>query len=159
MDLIEAKRLARSLMRESHLFGMTFDFDRSVTSFGKCHFKRNTYLGTITPFKITLSKVLTENASPEQVRETMLHEIAHAVAGYEAGHGAAFRSVARSLGIPGNRCGVATVEQKAAIAELHKWGTYCSHCRKPGTSRFHRKPRANRICATCKNVLRFIPLS
>ena len=47
---------------------------------------------------IGLSRHHAVTGSPEQVTDTVLHEIAHALAGPEAGHGPAWKAIARRIG-------------------------------------------------------------
>jgi hypothetical protein len=46
-----------------------------------------------------------ESDGPENVRQILLHEIAHALAGHAAQHGPAWRATARSIGYSGGRTG------------------------------------------------------
>lgn len=94
-----ARKLAETLISR-HVPGWSFDFDRSVRRFGACHYSKR---------KITLSRDLTQRNEVEKVRETILHEIAHARAGYDhndpaSHHGAKWKAECRRLGIPPNRC-------------------------------------------------------
>lgn len=91
----KAQALARELLREHGLTAWTFRFDRSVRRFGQCNGRRQ---------RITLSRKLVELNSPERVRNTLLHEIAHALVGARAGHGPAWVKQARAIGNDGQRC-------------------------------------------------------
>ena len=67
-----ARRLALGLMREHRVPGdWLFEFDRSKVRFGRCHYGRK---------EISLSRHLVELNDEAEVRETILHEIAHALA-------------------------------------------------------------------------------
>src|SRR5690625_5271673 len=80
MDLLVLKAYALRKMEEYGLLerGWSFEFDGASTRFGLCHFGRKV---------ISVSEPLVLlNAEPE-CRETVLHEIAHALAGPRAGHG------------------------------------------------------------------------
>lgn len=150
MDTNEARRLALSLMAEHGVTGaFHFKFDRAVRRFGctKWHSVKGNF--------ITMSEPMTRAATPEQVRETMLHEIAHALAGPRAGHGPAWRMQARALGIVPARCGEATAEQKAVVMErLRTFEIACVPCAKVlGTVQGLRKPsrfnnRSHSVCRT-----------
>lgn len=109
MMLGAVAQLAVSLMAE-HLDpvepGWRFEFDNAKRRAGCCQWR---YLvpgdrSSIVPSKITLSRHLMALWDEEHVRSTILHEIAHALAGHEENHGPRFRAIARSLGIPGDRC-------------------------------------------------------
>ena len=73
----------------------SFCFDRSKVRFGKCDYRRK---------RISLSGHLVDLNDEQSVRDTILHEIAHALAPGGAGHGAAWRSIALAIGCNGSRC-------------------------------------------------------
>lgn len=90
MELHEVYEMAEDLFEE-HLAGegWTFGFDNAKTRGGVCyHHKR----------KITVSRHLMVLWSEEEVRDILLHEIAHAIAGGAAKHGPKWRAVVREIG-------------------------------------------------------------
>lgn len=95
MDVTGARELARGLMDENGLHQWTLTFDSAKRRAGLCRYDTKT---------ISLSRHLTALYSPAEVRETVLHEIAHALAGPKAGHGPKWRRVARGIGATGQRC-------------------------------------------------------
>jgi SprT protein len=96
MTLSEVQELAHCLMRKHNLVPeWTFRFDRSRVRFGLCNYKKKV---------ISLSRHLVELNSEDEIRETILHEIAHALAPRGAGHGPKWRSIAVSIGCNGRRC-------------------------------------------------------
>ncbi len=76
MDVYDAAKLAKTLMTQHRLFGWSFEFDRESRVFGSCDHSRR---------RIRLSSSLVELNPESEVRDTILHEIAHALVG--AGHG------------------------------------------------------------------------
>lgn len=74
----------------------TFTFDRAKTRYGCCHHSINA---------ITLSKYLVLNpATPMRViKNVILHEIAHALVGFQEGHGDVWRQCAINIGCDGER--------------------------------------------------------
>src|SRR5436190_12975378 len=105
MELAQARQLAEDLMRLHKLSPKwSFKFDRSKVSFGKCHYGKK---------QISVSRYLVELNGEDEVRDTILHEIAHALAPRGAGHGTAWRSVAKSIGCNGRRCYGAEVARPA----------------------------------------------
>jgi hypothetical protein len=64
-----------------------------------------------------------ESDEPENVRQILLHEIAHALAGHEAQHGPAWRSVARSIGYVGGRTGSSARKDAQREAERQRRAT------------------------------------
>jgi SprT protein len=96
MDLRQAEELANRLLRQFKLADRwTFSFDRAVRRFGNCNYTNK---------RISLSATLTVLNSERVVHETLLHEIAHALAPVTAGHGPKWKSIARSIGCNAERC-------------------------------------------------------
>jgi SprT protein len=91
------ERMARNLLDVHGLTadGWTFRWDRAVRRAGQCDFKRRV---------ISLSKPIAELWGPEGMRDTVLHEIAHAKAGYAAAHGEAWKRECRRIGAEPKRC-------------------------------------------------------
>jgi predicted SprT family Zn-dependent metalloprotease len=119
MELEQAQKLAEHLMKLHKLPSTwSFAFDRSKVRFGKCNYGKR---------EISLSRHLVQLNDEKEVRETILHEIAHALAPRGAGHGPAWKSVARSIGCSGQRC-------------------YGQEVRRP-------KPRHKATCPSCKRVI------
>ena len=72
MDPAHAQQLAHDLMRLHNLPPeWSFKLDRSKVCFGKCYYSKK---------QISLSRYLVELNDEEEVRDTILHEIAHALA-------------------------------------------------------------------------------
>ena len=89
MDRFDAARLARRLLAEHGLTGWTFAFNRRKRSLGLCRYGER---------RIELSVHLVDLNSDEEVLDTLLHEIAHALCGPKAGHGAGWRARCLELG-------------------------------------------------------------
>lgn len=96
MKIADAEKLALELIEE-HLPGKNwrFRFDRANSRFGCCH---------DTLRLITLSKVLTELNDEDEVRNTILHEIAHALAGCEHHHDKVWKKKCVEIGARPQRC-------------------------------------------------------
>ena len=95
MKLHEAETLGNTLMKLHGLNDWTFKFDNSVRRFGACM-----YRGKI----ISLSRKMVEINNVSKVKNTILHEIAHAIAGYRAGHGNEWKEVCIRIGAKPERC-------------------------------------------------------
>jgi predicted SprT family Zn-dependent metalloprotease len=95
LDLTEARELATTLMAQHRLKAWRLVFDNARTRAGACRSDRR---------EIALSRHLIGLYSPEQVAQTVLHEIAHALAGPRHGHDQAWRTIARRIGYTGGRC-------------------------------------------------------
>lgn len=94
MNLYLAQHLARELMQRHGLSGWSFRFDHARRRFGSCQPGRKL---------LTLSRPLTLLNDEPQVRETILHEIAHALAP-DDGHGARWRAACLKVGARPVRC-------------------------------------------------------
>lgn len=95
MNTTDAARLARALMNEHGIPQWTFRFDRAKRRFGVCKYRHEV---------IGLSVYLTRMNPESKVRDTILHEIAHAIAGHKAGHGIKWKGVCRIIGARPVRC-------------------------------------------------------
>jgi predicted SprT family Zn-dependent metalloprotease len=112
MNLDSARRLARTLMTQHGLNHWRFEWDNAKGRFGACHFGDE---------KITLSKHLVLLNSEDEVRQVMLHEIAHALVGRGHHHDAVWARKARSIGYLGKRT-------HSAATPAKKWLGVCEKC-------------------------------
>lgn len=132
MDLGDAERLARELMAEHRLTGWRFAWDRAVRRAGSTRFRDRT---------ITLSRRLTELHDEHGVRETILHEIAHALVGPRHGHDATWRRTALAIGASGERC---LAEDSPQVE-----GRWLGVCPAGHETRRHRTPTRVASCTRC----------
>ncbi len=99
MHLKQVERLAVGLMQKHHLIvnGWKFSFDVAKTRCGCTDYDRKV---------ISLSKyyVMDPCITKADVQNTVLHEIAHVLAGWEAAHGVLWQAIARLIGCDGSRC-------------------------------------------------------
>lgn len=101
MDLIEARALAIQHMDEHDLIskGWTFKYNKSGTTYGKCNYRKRS---------IQLSGVNVPFMKYEDVLDTILHEIAHALDlienGYCSRHGANWKAICRRIGADPKSC-------------------------------------------------------
>lgn len=137
MDKRAATKLATRLMHQHGVGHLMFEFDRAKRSSGRTFFLMDR------PVKITLSGYWTERMSEDQVTDTLLHEIAHAKAGISAGHGPAWRSVARQIGARPERCA------KTNMVPDYLWTGVCPNGHK--ARGLHRAPGRVMTCPTCSN--------
>ena len=87
--LVEVAREARALMDEHGLQEWTFRFSAARGRLGECRERERL---------IRLSRRHAVNGGPREVRDTILHEIAHALAGARARHGPAWKAIAKRIG-------------------------------------------------------------
>ncbi len=88
--------------------------------------------------------------SIEEVRDIVLHEIAHALAGLDQGHNARWKAVCKRIGAKPQRFAGAEVQTPAPRYTLH-----CDHCQQHLGER-HRRIAPDRLaqayCASCGPV-------
>jgi hypothetical protein len=132
MDLSAARSLAVSLMAEHGLVGWRLQFDRAKRRAGICRYSDRV---------IGLSAPLTALHTEADVRDTVLHEIAHALAGPGSGHGPRWRAIARRIGSNGERC------MPADTARV--MGAWVGVCPQGHTADRHRRPERVLLCRPC----------
>ena len=89
MDLQVTENMAKELMAQWGLDGWTLVWTDAQSQFGQCRYG---------PRQIALSRVLVALNDEAEVRDTVLHEIAHALVGHAAGHGARWRMACLQVG-------------------------------------------------------------
>lgn len=115
--------------------------DPEVWSFGFDHAKRRAGLCNFTAKRITVSRHLAVRYDDDDIHQVLLHEVAHALAGPEAGHGASWKQVADELGYVGGR-----LLDGGAAAELAPWQGVCPN----GHEHFrYRQPTRIQSCGKC----------
>lgn len=133
MELVKAQHLALKLMQQYGLSdkGWTFKFDKAKKRFGCCMHVRKI---------ISLSALLTILRDPANVKNTILHEIAHALVGCGHGHDHIWKAKAKEIGCNGNRCS----------SDVKLKGNWEGVCPNGHISYKHRKPRLRTSCGICK---------
>ncbi|CAN5567430.1 hypothetical protein BH11ACT8_BH11ACT8_30430 [soil metagenome] len=132
MDLRDAFALAEDLLEHHGLGEWTVVYDSAKRRAGICRFG---------PREIGLSAPLTALHDEAEVRDTVLHEIAHALAGPQHGHDATWRRIAVRIGCTGERC----VSSEAPRVEP-AWLGVCPAGHSVGR---HRRPERVMACAQC----------
>ena len=95
MNLGDASVMARQLMRKHGIGYWEFAWINAKRIGGQCsHHKQ----------EIRLSKPLTTLRTEDNVRNTILHEIAHALVGTRHGHDHVWKTKAIEIGCTGDRC-------------------------------------------------------
>jgi predicted SprT family Zn-dependent metalloprotease len=131
---LQAAALARELLTAHGLTGWSFRLNRSKVNLGLCRYGQRT---------IELSSYFVEHNPEEVVRDTLLHEVAHALAGRAAGHGPLWKAMCRRVG--------AKPERLSFEAEMPpgRWQAVCGNC----GMRHHKHRRPKRMagwwCCRC----------
>lgn len=163
MNLIAAQNMAQELMGKHGLFGdvlwrdsqwpaaswpWRFQFDGARRRFGLCSYK----------FKmIFLSARLVELNDEAEVRDTILHEIAHALnyldvkarlgRAPKSHHGPAWKAMCRRIGARPETC----YSRDRVATPSFLWEATCKHC---GTHYFHEGLRSpdHKLCSPCAKL-------
>lgn len=135
MEITAALTLGRRLLREHGLGDWSIRTDRAKTRAGVCRFGTHT---------ISLSAALTHLHDEAEVRDTILHEIAHALVGPFHGHDDVWRAKAVEIGCSGER----TVPSTAPRVE----GPWRGVCPQGHVSTRHRRPTRVLSCSTCQST-------
>lgn len=110
----------------------SFDFDHAKRRAGLCDYRRK---------RITVSRYLAARFEDDEIHQTLLHEVAHAVAGHAAAHGPEWKRVARDLGYVGG-----TTHHGETATELAPW---VGRCPAGHITYRHRRPARETSCAKC----------
>jgi|SRR6187431_381550 len=135
MELTQARRRAEELIA-LHVPHYHFSWSNGKTVLGYCEYDSRT---------IALSRTLTLVNEPDQIEDTIRHEIAHAIAGAHARHGKEWKSVARRLGAVPR----AAAQGAVTVRDTAPWVGTCTKCGQDSPVRFFRKPRNRRSCVKC----------
>lgn len=141
MEAHEAIRLTREALRQyvpDHVVNVKLG--NSKRALGYCTVMRNRRTGEAYPVSITLSRYLLV-CSDEQVRDTILHEVAHAMAPAD-GHGYRWRQACRQIGASPERLANLSHEDKAVRSETMQAKYHIScECGKQSNIALHRLSR------------------
>ena len=128
--------LATELMDAHGLVGWRVKLDHARRRAGQCDYTNKT---------ISLSRLYVRHADIDHIRDTILHEIAHALVGPRHGHDAVWRQKALEIGCTAKRC------HSLCFARA-KWLMTCPNgC---FSVERHRK-KSGLVCASCKSAVEF----
>lgn len=131
--------LARELLDAHGLTAWEFGFNSNVRRAGVCFYPHRGE-----PGRIELSLHFTANNPDDMVRDTLLHEIAHALVGPGHGHGRVWKAMCRRIGAKPEACYGEEVEMPRG-----RWQATCPGCRQD-FHRHRRPPRADGWhCRSC----------
>lgn len=117
MDLTEVEEMAVARIAEHGLEGWTFRFGRARRRLGLCNYRQKC---------IEIGAYYAYHNGSDSVRDTLLHEIAHALAGPGAGHGPKWKAVARRIGATPRACD----DSAETIVPPGDWQANCPGCKK-----------------------------
>jgi predicted SprT family Zn-dependent metalloprotease len=145
-----AREEALRLMKQFGLSDWQFAFNRRKRVLGLCF-----YPDGVNPGRIELSVYAVDLNDEAAIRDTLLHEIAHALAGEmgEYGHGRVWKEKARKLGARPTAC---SAEKRMP----GNWQARCNGCGRVHT-RFRKPKVLEHFCLACgleKGRLTFAPV-
>lgn len=128
------EEIGRSLMDKHKLFKWKFSYSKRIKNvLGLCNYSKK---------EIILNQVFSRNASPDEVIDIILHEIAHALAGYKNQHNHIWKNIFQKIGGTGNvlysfKTNYVPWNYTAVCCDVTfgryikpKKDLYCSHCSK-----------------------------
>lgn len=151
MTLQEADTLARTLVAQHLDSSWKFEWNNRKRALGLCCYTTKTVYLSRYWVKALANK-------PDQIKDTILHEIAHAIAVERHGkagwnHGKLWKAVCVEIGADPTRCYEdATQEEMNAIPHRYEASCSCGKTFKANRLGKHMR-RANLHCKTCKDTL------
>ncbi len=135
-NLIAVEREANALLRKHGLAdqGWTFRWDSAKSRGGECNYVKKT---------ISMSRLLVPGWSSQEITDTLLHEVGHALVGPGHGHSSVWVRKVLSIG------GSASVTHNAPTVQ-RQWAAMCS---KHGVVGYRHRRRKNLICALCRTKI------
>jgi len=127
MDLERLESIAVHELAKHGLHGWTFALARTKRRLGVCRYRER---------RIEIAEYYARNSPEASVLDTLLHEIAHAIAGAAAKHGPRWKAVAIRLGATPKSC----ESSGQAAVQPGDWQATCPACEK--TVHLYRRPRS-----------------
>ena len=131
-ELHRVRHWGEALVRLHLDASWSFAFDNAKRRAGLCDYTRK---------RITVSRYLAARYEDDDNHQTLLHEVAHALAGPDAGHGARWKKIARELGYVGG-----VTHNGETATELAPW---IGRCPTGHVAYRHRRPTRPASCSKC----------
>jgi predicted SprT family Zn-dependent metalloprotease len=140
---VDAKQLAWALLQQHGLIGWRFQFDHARRRFGSCRPRAQL---------ITLSKPLTLLNTESEIRDTLLHEIAHALTPGD-GHGPRWKAKCIEIGAAPKRC----YSESEITAPPRRPAPYQFGCEKCNWwIPRRRRTRGSYLCKHCRGPVKMV---
>ena len=127
---------AGELLHKHGLSHWGFQFDNARRRGGLCDYRNK---------MVCMSEQFALRVDDDEVADTLLHEIAHALVGQEHGHDEIWRAMAKKIGCSG-------IRTHDANFSLPKWIVSCHHC---GWHMSRQQRRRNLVCRTCRRAISY----
>ena len=131
-DLDRVRVWAEALISVHLDSSWTFGFDNAKRRAGQCDYRRK---------HLSVSRYLAARHTDEENHQTLLHEVAHALAGADAAHGPRWKAAARDLGYVGG-----VTHRGETATELAPW---IGLCPAGHVAYRYRRPARATSCAAC----------
>ena len=143
MELNVVKMLADKLLDEHGLIekGWRFSFDRAKRRAGSCKFSKK---------EITIAKAYAEQQERMEIKNTILHEIAHALVGSQHGHSQIWRKKAKEIGCDASRCHHIVFSKPKYVLTCY------NRCFEVSRYRVNQSFMQSKICSKCNSNLLLI---
>ena len=143
MELNLVKILADKLLDEHGLIekGWRFSFDRAKRRAGSCKFSKK---------EITIAKAYAEQQERMEIKNTILHEIAHALVGSQHGHSQIWRKKAKEIGCDASRCHHIVFSKPKYVLTCY------NRCFEVSRYRVNKSFMQSKICSKCNSNLLLI---
>ena len=146
MDRTAAEELARSLMSQWKCDGWAFKWSNGKRQMGCAAVIKERSTGKVLRRELRLSRYLVDLNDLPEVRDTILHEIAHIKAGVENGHNEVWKQWCVRVGAKPERC----YDQKDVNVVPHKYLVVCKVCKRVVAKRMRRTRSMKRAyCNHC----------
>ena len=143
MELNVVRMLADKLLDEHGLIekGWRFSFDRAKRRAGSCKFSKK---------EITIAKAYAEQQERMEIKNTILHEIAHALVGSQHGHSQIWRKKAKEIGCDASRCHHIVFSKPKYVLTCY------NRCFEVSRYRVNQSFMQSKICSKCNSNLLLI---
>lgn len=135
------------LQRKHGLEAWSLNFNPKLrTTAGRCYHR-------LRVVELADKMVMCKDTSESNATNTLLHETAHAIAGYGVGHGPEWKRIARSIGCTGDRCHTMHFSKVVAF----RWCTEgCKANNMPVHTKTKKMNRTDLFCTLCKGSVTFV---
>ena len=143
MELNVVKMLADKLLDEHGLIekGWRFSFDRAKRRAGSCKFSKK---------EISIAKAYAKQQERMEIKNTILHEIAHALVGSQHGHSQIWKKKAKEIGCDASRCHHIVFSKPKYVLTCY------NRCFEVSRYRVNQSFMQSKICSKCNSNLLLI---